>query len=686
MKGSSKQERGPGDAMTTVELNTSLAVEEPLPATDHARLGWDPVLLGTISSSALVLGRRLEILYANASMQQLLVQYAEKFQQRRPMFEVESLLRSSLEDLLPLSSELTAAAKGSLEMPRIVELSVDSAKFRLTWSRLSTIGQPEQHLLEWVDLTDQFACASETARLRQAIHSASVPLMMVDRDLAIVYVNEATSRLMKTNEPVLAQVFPGFKAEALIGTNIDVFHVRPEHQRRLLSDPKNLPHTAKIRVGPLTFRLHVTAIVSTEGDYIGNTLEWNDITAQEAAEAEIERILPAIVDGRFDQRVALTVNDGFIGVIARGLNSILDSLSAPLREVTSSVQALAEGDLSATIQSNYAGEYGLLVGSLNSSVVNLRDMVTHLREASVAIAQAATELNHGNTSLSTRTQEQAAALEETAATVAEMTETVKKNADNAREASQLAGGAREVAERGGQVVTQAVGSMSEIRESSRRIADIISVIDDIAFQTNLLALNAAVEAARAGDQGRGFAVVATEVRSLAQRSAAAAKEIKALIKDSVDRIDHGTRLVDQSGDTLLEIIGSVKQVSKMVGEIAVASDEQAIGIEQVNKAINQMDEATQQNAALVEESAAAAASLDDQAAELTRHMEGFRLGETTSDASGAAPPVAAKVELASASKARTRERRPTAEARPIADVRPSLAKSGDSDDEEWESF
>ena len=253
----------------------------------------------------------------------------------------------------------------------------------------------------------------------------------------------------------------------------------------------------------------------------------------------------------------------------------------------------------------------------------LSDIVGSVRIGADSVGSAARQISSGNDDLSQRTQEQASALEETASSMEEMTATVKQNADNARQASQLAVGAREQADRGGNVVGRAVSAMSEISDSSRRIADIIDVIDEIAFQTNLLALNAAVEAARAGEQGRGFAVVATEVRNLAQRSATAAKEIKDLIGDSVEKVKAGTVLVDESGKSLTEIVASVKRVADIVAEISAASEEQASGIDQVNNAVTQMDTTTQQNAALVEEAAAASKAMEQQAQLLVEKVSYF---------------------------------------------------------------
>jgi methyl-accepting chemotaxis protein len=288
---------------------------------------------------------------------------------------------------------------------------------------------------------------------------------------------------------------------------------------------------------------------------------------------------------------------------------------------------LAEGGLDLTLDGNYAPEFSELQRSVNSCIENLRSMVAQIRGASSSILGGAQEIAQGNGDLSQRTEQQASSLEETASSMEELTSTVKQNADNARQADQLASEARDQAERGGSVVSSAVAAMGAIEDSSRKIAEIIGVIDEIAFQTNLLALNAAVEAARAGEQGRGFAVVASEVRNLAQRSAGAAKEIKSLINDSTAKVGEGSRLVDESGQTLSQIVLAVKKVSDIIGEIAAASHEQSAGIEQVNRAITQMDQTTQQNAALVEEAAAASESMEEQARKLSRLVEFFKSGD-----------------------------------------------------------
>lgn len=308
--------------------------------------------------------------------------------------------------------------------------------------------------------------------------------------------------------------------------------------------------------------------------------------------------------------------------------------AANLIKVSDVAQKAANGDLTHRAEITSKDELGQLAGAFNAMMDNLTRVVGDVRQAAEHVSTGSAEITQGNEDLSQRTSQQASALEETSASMEEMTSTIKQNADNAKQANQLAVAAREVAEKGGAVTENAVNAMSEINKSSKKIADIINVIDEIAFQTNLLALNAAVEAARAGEQGRGFAVVASEVRNLAGRSATAAKEIKTLINESVQKVSDGSDLVNQSGQTLEEIVNSVKRVTDIISEISAASQEQAAGIDQVNKAVIQMDQSTQQNAALVEETTSASQSMRQQASELLRQVSFFKTDEEDGEDSG----------------------------------------------------
>jgi methyl-accepting chemotaxis protein len=345
----------------------------------------------------------------------------------------------------------------------------------------------------------------------------------------------------------------------------------------------------------------------------------------ETALDEVAHMLRALSQGDLNERISSEYH-GTFGQLKEDANRTAEQLNEIIvNEVGRVLEALSRGDLTEKISSDYPGAFGQLKEDANSTVDKLMEIIAQVKYSTDMITTAAQEIASGNNDLSQRTEEQASSLEETASSMEELTATVKQNAENARQANHLSMEASDIAVKGGVVVNEVVDTMASISASSKKIVDIISVIEGIAFQTNILALNAAVEAARAGEQGRGFAVVAGEVRSLAQRSAAAAKEIKMLIGDSVDKVDTGSRQVDQAGATMNEIVIAVKRVTDIMSEISAASNEQSAGIEQVNQAITQMDTVTQQNAALVEEAAAASDSMQEQAAALGVAMNTFRL-------------------------------------------------------------
>jgi methyl-accepting chemotaxis protein len=424
-----------------------------------------------------------------------------------------------------------------------------------------------------------------------------------------------------------------------------MFHKDPAQHRRIL-DSLTRPYNSNIAIGTLEFALTATPVIDRNGTRVGTVMEWKNETAEKAIEAEVSAIVAAAAAGDFSNRISVEGKKGFMLNLANSVNMLCQTTSTVLADLVEMLGALAQGDLTKRIDATYSGVFGKLKDDANGTAEQLTMIVSQIKAGTSEVAGAAAEISSGTTDLSQRTEEQAASLEQTSASMEEISATVKKNAENAQQANQSAANTRDVANRGGEVVAQAVGAMSRIEESSRKISDIISVIDEIARQTNLLALNAAVEAARAGDAGRGFAVVASEVRSLAQRSSQAAKDIKDLISNSTSQVKDGVDLVNRAGEQLKQIVESINGVAAIVSEIASASVEQATGIDQVNKALSQMDEATQQNSALVEQNAAAARTLEQQAAVMNERVEFFKLDEPANDAFGriAQPaPVAARV-------------------------------------------
>ncbi|EJN03575.1 methyl-accepting chemotaxis protein [Herbaspirillum sp. YR522] len=466
----------------------------------------------------------------------------------------------------------------------------------------------------------------------------SAPLM-TERLLSDWYTNLATGirrtiAIAKSTDPALG---PYFAAEAAASSKSS-----GDYQKKveaLMSSPEELALFAKIgdlRKVYLSSRDEINkAKAAGNNEEVERLLDKVFVPAatayQDAMRALVE-LQRTEIDATARQIDAIAANSRLLIIVLEGLILLLGLVSAryltlgitrPLDTAVGISQRVAQGDLSGEVAVRSRDETGQLLHSLNAMNSNLRGIVSNVRSGTDTITTASAEIAAGNLDLSSRTEQQASSLEETASAMEELISTVRQNADNARQASQLAVSASEVAEQGGGVVSQVVQTMGSINDSSKKIVDIISVIDGIAFQTNILALNAAVEAARAGEQGRGFAVVASEVRSLAQRSASAAKEIKQLINDSVSKVDDGSRLVEQAGATMHEVVTSVRRVTDIVAEISAASAEQTSGIEQINHAITQMDQVTQQNAALVEQAAAAAASMQNQADGLARLVSVF---------------------------------------------------------------
>jgi len=523
--------------------------------------------------------------------------------------------------------------------------------------------------------------SDESLRIKIGLDNVRTGVMIADNSRTIIYVNKSVVDILGKAEADIRKQLPNFTVADLVGTNIDSFHVNPDHQAQLLST-FNSNYTARMNLGGRSMVVSANPVINEQGQRLGAVAEWQDRTIEVAVEQEVAALVHGAVMGDFSRRINMQGKEDFFKQLGEGLNELLETTESGINDVVRVLGALSRSDLTQTISNDYAGSFGQLKDDANTTVEKLKEIISQIKEATDNINTGAKEIASGNNDLSHRTEEQAASLEETAASMEELTSTVQHNAANAKEANQLAVDASDIAGKGVEVVGQVVRTMDDINDSSRKIGDIISVIDDIAFQTNILALNAAVEAARAGEQGRGFAVVAVEVRNLAQRAATAAGEIKHLIDDSVMKVSSGSQLVTQAGQTMEEIVNSVRGVTVMMSEISAASAEQTAGIEQVNQAIGQMDDVTQQNAALVEQAAAAAESLEEQAQNLSDTVAQFKVDGYSRNAHGA-------VSQATSFHATPLRKETIQASRTVAPQKPAAARPQpiqQSSSDEWEEF
>lgn len=486
---------------------------------------------------------------------------------------------------------------------------------------LSALKTMQKNIKEQIETERQYA--AETNRIKVALDNVSGNVMVADANNTIIYLNKAVQKLFLDAQEDIRQVLPNFDANKILGSNVDIFHKNPAHQQGLLANLSGR-FESEFPIGSRTMRIIANPAIDADGNHMGTAVEWSDRTQELAVEQEVENIVAAARNGNLSQRIDLTGKTGFFNKLGGGINELLEVTDQVISQTISVLEALSKGDLTQRANTSYGGSFGSLAGNINQTIDQLNQTVAQILSSSSIISSSSEEISSGNDNMSQRTESQASCLEETASTMEQFTSASRQSAENAKQASHSAKSAQELAEKGGSVVSEAVTAMGEINNASNRIADIISVIDDIAFQTNLLALNASVEAARAGEQGRGFAVVSSEVRNLAGRSATAAKEIKSLIQDSVEKVNAGTTLVNRSGETLVEIVTAVKQVGTAVAEIAATAQEQSLGIAQANQAVTKLDEMTQQNAALAEETSAASHSLNNQATDMANIMSFFR--------------------------------------------------------------
>lgn len=628
-----------GEVYKVVKFATDITAEK-LKAVESAKLANLTNAMQTCQACVMLADNDLNIVYLNDQVKHMLQNREHQLRQALPGFSVANLLGANVDVFhanpshqRQMLSQLNTVFKSDIEVAELTFGLIATPWMDVDGNRLGT-------LVEWEDKTERLAkereehkVAAENLRIKQALDRVATNTMIADADFNIIYMNDAIHSMMNNAEADLRKDLPGFNAQQLLGQNIDSFHKNPSHQRSLVGKMSSRYET-EIKVGGRTFGLTANPIVDEQQQRIGTVVEWVDRTDEVSIENEIDALVDAAGRGDFSRNIDLTGKTGFFRTLSEGLNNLMQTTEVGVNDVIRMLGALAKGNLTEKITREYDGAFGQLKDDANGTAEKLTEIIGNIRYSAAAITTASNEIAQGNSDLSQRTEEQASSLEETASSMEEMTSAVRQSSENARHANELAVEAQNKAAQGGDVVTRAINAMEDINASSKSIADIIGVIDEIAFQTNLLALNAAVEAARAGEQGRGFAVVAGEVRNLAQRSAAAAKEIKDLIRDSVTKVEDGTQLVNESGKTLSEIVDAVETVSNMMRDIANAAQEQTAGIEQVNTAIAQMDEMTQQNAALVEEASAASEAMSGQASSMNQMMDFFSLDSARANTAG----------------------------------------------------
>jgi methyl-accepting chemotaxis protein len=649
-------------------------------SSENARIA---TALDVCQANVMMADADLNIVYLNNSVKQMMGDAQNDIRQDLPNFDTNSLLGFNVDGF----HKNPAHQRNMLaDLKTVYETSivVGGRTFDLVATPVWEEGTRLGTVVEWDDVTEKLAreiedkrVADENTRVKLALDACSANTMIANVDFEVIYTNQAVEGMLSTAESDIKQDLPNFSASKVLGSNIDIFHKNPAHQRNMVGSLTSTYQT-EIIVGGRTFALIASPINNEAGERLGTVVEWNDRTEEVAVEQEVDNIIEAAGKGDLSQRATVDDKKGFFKELCMGLNRLVGLSEDVINDTARVLAAMSEGNLTERIEADYEGLFDKLKTDSNTTGDRLTDIIGRIREAANTVSTGSNEIAQGNTDLSQRTEEQASSLEETASSMEEMTSSVKQTSENASHANELAANAQDKASKGGEVVARAVTAMDEINSSSKKIADIIGVIDEIAFQTNLLALNAAVEAARAGEQGKGFAVVAGEVRNLAQRSAGAAKEIKDLIRDSVEKVDNGTELVNESGTTLTEIVDAVEKVSTMIKEISDAAIEQSAGIEQVNKAISQMDEMTQQNAALVEEASAASETMTEQARGMLDLVSFFQMA-SGSDVPGAGNFASASVGKPAMSMAPVQS---MPKATPIAASRPVVNDDGD----DWQEF
>ena len=589
--------------------------------------------LDTCQTNVVLVDEKDNVSYMNLAVKSLIEQSEKDIQQDNPEFKADKVLGKNILEIFGKESayENTAHAHNT-------DIEIGGHKINLYSTPV--FDNNNKYLgtvLELQDNTDKIKLQQKTdvknrenLLLSNAIDNVVGNVMLMNEDRKIIYTNKVLLNTLQKGQSDLIKEVPGFNVDQVLGMDAGLLHKKLANFNALI-DGLTQRHEAAAMIGGRFMRLFITPIFDENTHKrLATVMEWKDDTLQVRMQDEIDTIVAAAANGDLSKRIDPSGKNAFYEKLSIGINSFLSLTEDFIVDVGNTITSMSQGDLRKPITTDYVGEFDRIKNIANANLLILSDVLNAISTLSLTVSGDAKEISQGNLDLSRRTEQQAASLEETAASMEQMTATIVQNTESSKNAAQLAGETAAIADEGGAVVSDAVTAMATISEASDKIADIITVIDEIAFQTNLLALNASVEAARAGEQGRGFAVVAGEVRNLAGRSATAAKEIKDLIEDSVKKVEEGKQLVNRSGESLVRIVDSAKQVSGLISEIATASEEQSLGIGEVNRAITTMDEMTQQNAALVEEVASTSEQMGRQTTELEDKISFFSIADMPS--------------------------------------------------------
>jgi methyl-accepting chemotaxis protein len=586
--------------------------------------------LDVSATAVMIADSHFAISYTNQSLAKMMQTVEAEMRKALPQFDSQQLIGSSI-DRFHQNPQQQRQLLQNLTSTHKSDLRIEGLTFDL---KASPIRGPQGEFLgtvvEWNNITEQLAklqaekAINDTnARIKQALDNSSTATLISDAEDIVIYVNDAMRGLTRQYQPQFNTQIANLSEHSWIGQSLAPLHHQLDGESQSLAARQSAKRQFALKTA--SFSTQSNPILNADGEMLGRVIEWRDRTQEIQTENEIDDLIKSASNGDFRKVLPLDGKTGFLRTISEGLNRLTSTVNVALEEIVMLFSAMSQGDLTKRIRKDYAGEFAILKSNANTTVDKLNQLLLRIHEAAHNISRNASELSDGTHDLSARTEEQASALEQTAASMEEMTQTLASSEEQARSANGLAQKACDIAIEGDKSVQKSAAAMKAIAEASTKIANIITVIDEIAFQTNLLALNAAVEAARAGEQGRGFAVVANEVRHLAQRSAGAAKEIKQLIMDSTQKVEDGTQLVSHSRSTLQTIVHEVQQVTRMMETIVTSAAEQKTGIGQVNTAVSQMDQMTQQNAALVEEASAASSSMAEEAQAMNQLVSFFKI-------------------------------------------------------------